>query len=529
MKFLPTCIVAILSFGPVVVAKTKIKTKTKNNNKVEHIATQSRIVGGSDADVDEYPFFVSWQGCGASLIARDMILTAAHCRGQSNNDVKINHSRKYNWWDSGPTPGNGISRRIVERYPHPNYNDYSIDYDYMVMKLNSPVDENVIPIDLNQNNNVPIEDDLLTVIGFGSLSSGGGTPSNLQEVVVEYIETNQCNSFYSYNGDVNDDTMFCAGRDGGGKDSCQGDSGGPIFTRNDDGSFLQVGIVSWGQGCAQASYPGVYSRISGEIDWIKQQVCSNSDYKPEYCDDYVPPAPINNPNPPTPQQTPPIDQAPPANGQVGVRLQLKYDSYPYETIWTFVQNGNQIASYQGGAFDQSQVRTTVTQLEPGQARFRIRDTGNDGICCTYGSGNYEIWAVNPQGDDILLASGNGDYGNGETKQLEIPDLTTPEAPSPPTPSPTFGPTGMPTTLPPIPAPTPQNTNTPEPEETPPLDDVCQDSSTATFNVNRELRNKNCAWLANNLELFEYLCKFLDVGAKCRDTCNSCRYFTRQEL
>lgn len=51
-----------------------------------------------------------------------------------------------------------------------------------------------------------------------------------------------------------------------GKDSCQGDSGGPLV---DKSTGIQVGVVSWGQGCAEQDYPGVYSDIASVRQWIK--------------------------------------------------------------------------------------------------------------------------------------------------------------------------------------------------------------------------------------------------------------------
>ena len=59
--------------------------------------------------------------------------------------------------------------------------------------------------------------------------------------------------------------MWCAAVAGGGKDSCQGDSGGPIVDAN---TGVQLGVVSWGDGCARAGIPGVYTRLGNYVDYI---------------------------------------------------------------------------------------------------------------------------------------------------------------------------------------------------------------------------------------------------------------------
>jgi trypsin len=97
----------------------------------------------------------------------------------------------------------------------------------------------------------------LTVAGWGTTSSGGSSlPVSLLKVDVPVISRATCNSNYG-NGAVTT-AMFCAGLTQGGKDSCQGDSGGPIINTS---TKVQVGVVSWGEGCAAAGAPGVYSNL----------------------------------------------------------------------------------------------------------------------------------------------------------------------------------------------------------------------------------------------------------------------------
>ena len=65
---------------------------------------------------------------------------------------------------------------------------------------------------------------------------------------------------------IDDATQICAGE--GGVDSCQGDSGGPLMLRNYQTGHVQVGVVSWGFGCARRESPGIYMRVSAYADWI---------------------------------------------------------------------------------------------------------------------------------------------------------------------------------------------------------------------------------------------------------------------
>ena len=111
---------------------------------------------------------------------------------------------------------------------------------------------------------------LAVVSGWGTLSSGSSTlPSQLQAVEVEITSPASCNSAYAQYGGITVN-MICAGVTGGGKDACQGDSGGPLVV----GDKL-VGIVSWGVGCAEARYPGVYSNVATLRSLLLTQLACN--------------------------------------------------------------------------------------------------------------------------------------------------------------------------------------------------------------------------------------------------------------
>lgn len=87
--------------------------------------------------------------------------------------------------------------------------------------------------------------------------------------------------------------MFCAGFPEGGKDSCQGDSGGPIVRVDDNGIHTQVGVVSWGYGCALEGLPGVYADVVSAMSWIRGVVCNTNTgwgLSAPFCIDEIPTA-----------------------------------------------------------------------------------------------------------------------------------------------------------------------------------------------------------------------------------------------
>jgi len=106
---------------------------------------------------------------------------------------------------------------------------------------------------------------MCTVSGWGTTSEGGSLARTLMKVDVPVVSDDDCRDAYGQNDIA--DSMICAGLDAGGKDSCQGDSGGPFMC----GSGLD-GIVSWGYGCAQPGFPGVYTQTSYFVSWINSHM-----------------------------------------------------------------------------------------------------------------------------------------------------------------------------------------------------------------------------------------------------------------
>jgi secreted trypsin-like serine protease len=99
------------------------------------------------------------------------------------------------------------------------------------------------------------------ISGWGDTSEFGGTPATLQAATVNVIDDGTCSA--DYGGDFDPNTMICAGFQSGGVDTCAGDSGGPLQAPLSAGGYRLVGITSWGEGCAEPGFPGVYTRVAG--------------------------------------------------------------------------------------------------------------------------------------------------------------------------------------------------------------------------------------------------------------------------
>jgi secreted trypsin-like serine protease len=171
---------------------------------------------------------------------------------------------------------NGGRRVDVSRITrHPSYNPRTSDSDVAVLRLAEAVND-IAPVEFITS----LADEAQFAptgrtsfgMGWGETETTPHFPSVLYNVKVPIVDREICNSADSYDGRITD-TMLCAGLAEGGKDTCQGDSGGPLVVKNADKAFhLQVGVVSWGFGCADPDHYGIYSRMATLGAWVKGQV-----------------------------------------------------------------------------------------------------------------------------------------------------------------------------------------------------------------------------------------------------------------
>lgn len=240
---------------------------------------QARIVNGKQTSAGSYPWTVGIQFgdklyCGGAIVSHIFVVTAAHCvKGINTRHIKLvigDHDRRKQ------EPFQEI-RTIDKVFIRPDFVKRTFNNDIALVKLNREVvfNDYIRPVCLpgvdrsyNGHNT--------TVVGWGKLSEGGKPADILMEVTVPVIKQMKCRKQTRYRTSEITENMMCAGYDDGVLDACQGDSGGPMIWRHDaDHPYTQIGIVSWGQGCARKGYPGVYTRIGRYIDWIIETVSAN--------------------------------------------------------------------------------------------------------------------------------------------------------------------------------------------------------------------------------------------------------------
>ncbi len=231
----------------------------------EFDSSTSEIIGGSEGSVGEFPTTVALGVggglCTGTLIAPDLVLTAAHCITPSmlglGSQQEVTSQLRITFDTLSIFSGGGITVAASETIPHPGFSTSGPgDNDVGLIRLTSPMtDREFTPINrIREDAPVGI---LLTQVGYGASQVGGGSAGTLR--VLRDKLTSSCTSF-----GVSDTNLLCFSQtDGTGK--CQGDSGGPSYAMIGDVQRV-VGITSFGdRNCAQF---GADTRVDAELDFL---------------------------------------------------------------------------------------------------------------------------------------------------------------------------------------------------------------------------------------------------------------------
>uniref|UniRef100_A0A8C5RWF5 Serine protease 12 n=1 Tax=Laticauda laticaudata TaxID=8630 RepID=A0A8C5RWF5_LATLA len=242
---------------------------------------QKRIIGGKNSLRSGWPWQValrikSSHGdgrllCGATLISSCWVLTAAHCFKRYGNYTRNYVVRVGDYHTLVPEEYEE-EIGVQEIVQHPEYRPDNSDYDIALVRLQGPHEQcthfsaHVLPACLPFRRERPPKASNCYITGWGD--TGRAYSRTLQQAAIPLIPKRICEERYhtKFTG-----RMLCAGSLHGQKqvDSCQGDSGGPLICERPGNIWVVYGVTSWGYGCGVKDSPGVYTKVSFFISWIR--------------------------------------------------------------------------------------------------------------------------------------------------------------------------------------------------------------------------------------------------------------------
>uniref|UniRef100_A0AAR5PH77 CLIP domain-containing serine protease n=1 Tax=Dendroctonus ponderosae TaxID=77166 RepID=A0AAR5PH77_DENPD len=269
-----------------------------------NITLKNRIFGGDDTEIIDFPWLALLEYhsenneeklflCGGSLISSRYVLTAAHCIPSGRTELVGVRLGEWNYANQeencGPTSkgmrcfDRAINVGIESIHPHPGHTREQKYHDIALIRLNEDVKitNHIKPICLPNTDDYLISVERLTISGWG-LQHFDKRSSIKQKLNIPIVGLSKCSVMFDKFRDVSRTYQlgrgqFCAGGERG-KDSCTGDSGIPLMKRFDATSpgsrprWRVEGIVSFGLGCGQRDYYGVYTKVSNYLGWIHRTI-----------------------------------------------------------------------------------------------------------------------------------------------------------------------------------------------------------------------------------------------------------------